>query len=214
MKRLIMALCLGMAAIGTATQLPGQDAAQTAAAQADRQDMEERYKRLNSAVEEILVGEAQQRKRIGELVDEMRRLREDVNRTSQNLANCASVDDVKRLAKAVQEIEQKRGQDKELLQERFEELKKLYKNIPLNPEPRPPVNDSPPPEKTVEKPAVDMKGYEYQILSGDSLSMIVQAYRKQGVKVTMDQVIKANPGLNPNRLPAGKKIFIPDPSLK
>ena len=56
-----------------------------------------------------------------------------------------------------------------------------------------------------------MKGYEYEVKAGDTLSLIVQAYRKQGVKVTSALVIKANPGLNPNRLFTGKKIFIPDP---
>ena len=176
--------------------------------------MEERFRRLNSAIEELLAAEVQQRKRIGEIVDEVYRLREEVVRANQAVASCASVEDVKRLAKAIEEIEKKREQDKELIKDRFEELKKLYKSPPLMPEIHPPSNEASTPEKRVEKPAAEMKGYEYEVKSGDSLSIIVQAYRKQGVKVTMDQVIKANPGLNPNRLITGKKIFIPDSTLK
>jgi phage tail protein X len=32
--------------------------------------------------------------------------------------------------------------------------------------------------------------------------------------VTTAQILAANPGLNPNSLIVGKKIFIPDPSAK
>ena len=55
-------------------------------------------------------------------------------RANQAVSSCASVEDVKRLAKSVQEIEQKRAQDQELIKERFEELKKLYKNAPVIPD--------------------------------------------------------------------------------
>ena len=40
------------------------------------------------------------------------------------------------------------------------------------------------------------------------------AYRANGVKVTVAEVLKANPGLNPNKLRVRQKIYIPDPSLK
>ena len=44
------------------------------------------------------------------------------------------------------------------------------------------------------------------------LSIIVKAYRDQGIKVTADQILKANPGLDPKNLIVGKKIFIPAPA--
>ena len=50
--------------------------------------------------------------------------------------------------------------------------------------------------------------------SKDKLSMIVQAYRQKGVKVTMQQVKEANPDVDPNKLLVGQKILIPDPSAK
>lgn len=46
---------------------------------------------------------------------------------------------------------------------------------------------------------------------GDTLSTIVQAYRDNNIKVTMDQILKANPGLKPERMRVGQKIFIPAP---
>jgi LysM repeat protein len=54
------------------------------------------------------------------------------------------------------------------------------------------------------------KGYEYTVQSGDTLSAIVQAYRDQGVKVTVDDVLKANPSLKPSSMRVGQKIFIPN----
>jgi nucleoid-associated protein YgaU len=60
------------------------------------------------------------------------------------------------------------------------------------------------------------KGYDYEIQPGDILSSIVNDYRKKGAKVTISNVIKANPDVikNPDRLPVGKKIFIPDAGLQ
>jgi LysM repeat protein len=52
-------------------------------------------------------------------------------------------------------------------------------------------------------------GYEYKVAAGDTLSIIAKAYREQGIKVTAEQILKANPGLNPNSLKVGQKIFIP-----
>ena len=55
------------------------------------------------------------------------------------------------------------------------------------------------------------KGYDYTIQRGDTLLAIAKAYREQGIKVTTDQILKANPGLDPKSLIVGKKIFIPAP---
>jgi len=52
------------------------------------------------------------------------------------------------------------------------------------------------------------------VKDGDTLGGIAKKYKSQGVKVTTTQILKANPGLNPNALYVGKKIFIPDPNAK
>ena len=62
-----------------------------------------------------------------------------------------------------------------------------------------------------EKAGPPQKGFDYTIEKNDNLSMIVQAYREKNIKVTIDQILKANPGLNPDRLRVGQKIFIPAP---
>ena len=39
----------------------------------------------------------------------------------------------------------------------------------------------------------------------------MQAYREKNIKVTVKQIENANPGLKPERLKVGQKIFIPAP---
>jgi Tfp pilus assembly protein FimV len=116
----------------------------------------------------------------------------------------ASPEDLQRLARKVQELDEKREADKRLL---LDEIQKLAK-VRVAPPPEPRATPRTPPPKA---DASD-KGYEYTIQSGDTLSAIVEAYRKKGVKVTQEQVVKANPKLRPTRLIPGTKIFIPDPS--
>jgi len=40
----------------------------------------------------------------------------------------------------------------------------------------------------------------------------VKAYKDNNINVTMDQVLKANPGLKPEKLRVGQKIIIPAPT--
>ncbi|MEI9961901.1 MAG: LysM domain-containing protein [Limisphaerales bacterium] len=87
----------------------------------------------------------------------------------------------------------------------LKEIEKLGK-INSAPRPKPAVsNDAP-------APGGKQKGYEYEIHSGDTLSVIAKAYRDQGIKVTSDQILKANPGLDAKSLKVGQKIFIPAPA--
>ena len=44
------------------------------------------------------------------------------------------------------------------------------------------------------------------------LLAIAKAYRAQGIKVTTDQILKANPGLDAKNMKVGQKIFIPAPA--
>ena len=62
--------------------------------------------------------------------------------------------------------------------------------------------------------ATPQHGYEYPVQSGDTLSAIARAYKDKGVKVTVQQIEKANPGLTATTLYVGKTIFIPDPNAK
>jgi len=65
------------------------------------------------------------------------------------------------------------------------------------------VNDTPPP-----KP---QKGYYHVVAPGETLTMIVAAYKDNGVNVTVSEVRKANGLSESSGVKAGQKLFIPKP---
>ena len=69
-------------------------------------------------------------------------------------------------------------------------------------------NSLAPPEDPPPKP---QKGYYHVVEKGETLNMICQAYRDQGVKVSVTQVRKANGLTERSLLKVGEKLFIPKP---
>ena len=166
--------------------------------------------KLNGQLKDLTDTVEVQRKRIDALEREISELRDKVSTPQVN--NGASRDDLQALATQVQEIVKKQQDDKELILKELEKLSKVAAG---------PTHKSSPnvtPAKTSEDPgttpATPQKGYDYIIKDGDRLSEIAKAYRDQGVKVTTTQILKANPGLDANKLYVGKKIFIPDLAAK
>jgi LysM repeat protein len=199
MKRFLLIL---MAAVSFGGWAWAQDAA-AVAANAEQEYTKEQIKRLNATVEELLAAQLAMQKRLATLIEEMEGLREELALAKKNAANAASLEDLKRLAQNVQELDHRREADKKQILEALQKLAAKAPQVsrePTNPPARAPTHKE--------------KGYEYEVQDGDTLSTIVAEYRKQGVKVTVEQVLKANPNLKPNRLIVGKKIFIPDAALK
>lgn len=166
--------------------------------------LEQRIRELSGRIETLLEGQESQRKQIAELSREIDALREKQNRPQPEYA---SQEDLRRLTDAVREIDRKRLDDYERIRE---ELRKLGRTIRDTVAAPPPSRNAPTPAKDTPEPAIE-KGFEYVVQPGDSLSTIVKAYRDKNIKVTIDQVLKANPGLKADRVFVGKKIFIPAP---
>jgi LysM repeat protein len=152
-----------------------------------------------------------QRKHIDALEKELGELRDKVN--TPQVSDSASREDLKKLAVQVQEIDQKRADDRELILKNIEKISKVAAGGDAAPvrthKPTPKPDDTTPPA-----PTTPQSGYEYVVKSGDTLGLIAKAYREQGVKVTSTQILKANPGLDATKLYVGKKIFIPYPNAK
>jgi LysM repeat protein len=72
------------------------------------------------------------------------------------------------------------------------------------------THDDPPTPAPTETPHPH-KGYMYVVKSHETLSLIVDAYRDQGVKVTVTEVRKANGLTSKSVLHVGQKLFIPKP---
>jgi phage tail protein X len=89
-------------------------------------------------------------------------------------------------------------------------LRELLKT-PMPPPRREPGTRPPKDTSSATGAGTSDRGFEYVIKSGDTLDAIVQAYREKNVKVSVSQILNANPGLKAERLRVGQKIFIPAP---
>ena len=180
-----------------------------AIARAQDASTQQQMDEINGRLQNILEAQSAQGKRIEALEKEISDLRD---KTSQPppATDAASATDLKKLADQVQEIDRKRQEDRELILKEIEKLGKVSSS-PASHKPSPivstPAADNPAPAATGPQ-----KGYDYTIQRGDTLLAIAKAYRDQGIKVTTDQILKANPGLDPKSLIVGKKIFIPAPA--
>jgi len=178
-----------------------------AAARAQDDATQQQINELNGRIQNLTDSQTVQAKRITALEKEVSELRD---KSSQPAAtDTANADDLKKLADQVQEIDKKRQEDRELI---LKEIGKLGK-----------VGGSSSGRKSTPNVTTNAatggssaggkeNGYERTIAAGDTLSVIAAAYRDQGIKVTSDQILKANPGLDPKNLKVGQKIFIPAPA--
>lgn len=212
MRTISIWLCIFTLAAVAAHRAHAQDAATQA--QLDK---------LSGEIQDVQDSLAQQDKRITALEQKISDLQE---KTSQPTGNdYASTDDLKKLAEQVQEIDKKRQEDNQKILEAIEKLARgggfhnpslnnppstSHKPSAINPPPTPP-GPTPIGNTSEQTSSGPQQGFYYTIAPGNTLSAIAKAYRAQGVKVTVDDILKANPGLNPNALYVKEKIFIPAP---
>jgi LysM repeat protein len=171
--------------------------------------------RLSGQIQDLLDAQAAQGKRIEALEKEIGDLHDSSNPSGGDAAN---PDDLKKLAGQVQEIDKKRQADNERV---LKELERLEKAMGVTPSGHKSAPDTTAPD-TIPTPTPvkshstasggGQTGYDYEIHKGDTLSAVAKAYREQGIKVTADEILKANPGLDPKTMKVGQKIFIPGPA--
>jgi hypothetical protein len=169
---------------------------------------EERLNKLSGSIEDIRAAQETINKQLQSLSKEINSLREQASKPSPNYA---AQDDLKRLADAIKEVDRKRQNDAELVRA---DLKKLATLVASGTGPKHTTAGTPgtePLEQTSAKAQIPDKNFEYEIKDGDTLSIIIQAYKQKNIKVSLDDILKANPGLNPNKLHPGQKILIPPP---
>lgn len=194
MKRISFFLLLF--ALAEAPALRGQDAA-----------TEERLNKLSGQIEDLIAGQKAQQKHLADLAKELENVREQAAKPT---GNYASQEDLKHLAEALKEVDRKRLDDYDKIQAALAKLgKTLQPPAPSKKAASSQPVETPAGDKQQEKAPSVEKGIEYVIQPGDTLSAVVQACKEKKVKVTVDQILKANPGLKPEKLRAGQKIFIP-----
>lgn len=177
---------------------------------AAQREAEERFKRLSADVqtlqetqEALLRRNEELRQRLDRLADEIQSFKEDQSRSSGNLV---SRDELRKFVEKLKEVDEKRESDKRIILESIKELAKVPVAVAAV-EPKPSARQSNDSSEDV---------YLYEVKKNDRLFEIMAEYNKHFQKtgyqkLTMDQIIKANPGLRPDLLVTGRKIRIPIP---
>lgn len=152
---------------------------------------EEQLTKLRAEITALQASNIKLQKDLSDVLKEVQELRSQMSRPTGNYADA---EDVKRLADSIKEVDRKRASDRELI---LNEIRKLGKSISLSPTPAP-------------SSSADRDGWEYEIKQGDTLSALVTYLREQkGMKITVDDILKANRGLKPTSMKVGDKVFIP-----
>jgi gas vesicle protein len=188
------------------------------AAPSTRLEMEENYKALNARMEDLVTANEAMQKNLNKLRDEVQKLSTEVERANDKSKESATMDSIKSLKNAIEEVDKKRIEDQKLVLEKLDAFKKVLEKPVATP--RPPVTPSvvkpAPPKTNTIAPAKPedgkpQNGYNYSIQDGDILPKIVGRLNAQGVKVNQKQIMDANPGVNWSKLRINQVIFIPAP---
>lgn len=231
MKRTFQTLVLTALAVVCAQPLDAQNAPSNAELIAERREMEERNKQLQSDLQQVLSTQLILQKKIAALEEDMRLQKaENARDTGRYLTR----DDLKRidtdlvkLSTSIKEVDKNREADKRLMLETLEqmrtvieEMRKLIKvaaHVTPLPKSAPKIEkNEEPTSPTADKPE-KIKAFTHKVASGENLSVIIKAYndklKEEGVtkRITLDMVLKANPSLKPERMQIGQEILIPDP---
>lgn len=168
---------------------------------------EERLNKLSGRIDNLTAAQEVLKKRVDELIKDVQSLREQSAKPSTSYTRPEEFD---RLADAIKEVDRKRMDDAEKTHAELLKLRKLLET-PVSSTKKGATVKAPKDTTVTPAPPTSDKGFEYVIKSGDTLDAIVQAYKEKNIKVTVTQIVNANPGLKPERLKVGQKIFIPAP---
>jgi septal ring factor EnvC (AmiA/AmiB activator) len=173
----------------------------SAAAIAEREEAQERAKRMNAKIEELEATILSYQQQFQTLSREIDKMRSDVLKARDSGQSSATREAIERLDKKIEEVDRKRLADQDSV---MKELKQLRKDL-LGQLSKP----STPQKAPTPAPNVPEKGFEYEIREGDYLTKLVAALNKEGHKLTQKQLREANPSVNWDKLKIGQKIFIP-----
>jgi len=168
---------------------------------------------INGRIQDINSVLDKQNKRLDALEKSVSDLSDKLNQPAAN--NSANADDLKKLATQVKDLAKKQQDDNDLI---VKELEKLGKggSISTPSHKQPPVsNENSTPPSSAGSAGGKQNGYYYPVKKDDTLDAIARAYSAElKTKITVKLILAENPGLDPNKMPVGKKIFIPDPNAK
>jgi len=171
----------------------------------------EQFRRLRGEIDELKGAHALQQQQTDKLKTEVKELTDENRKLNRRLAGkFATAEEMGAVRAALKEMDANRLQDRDIVQKALADLGKLIAKVAQQKVAAQPVEPNP---RVV---AQDFKFNTHKVETGEFLGTIIiaynHAYKEEGLgTVTQSQVLKANPGLKPNRLLVGQKIKIPLP---
>jgi LysM domain len=187
-------------------------AATNAAAVAEAQGVEEKFKQLAADIDSLRASNESLRNKLAGVQEGMQQIRAEQARLA---TNGISAEDLKPLAAKIEEVDKKRVDDKNVIADQVKQtalqLERLITDRPTAPT-KPAPNSPPPANATVT--ATD--GFTYTVGPGDIGTAIWSSFnskfKEKGMKtITWKQFVDANPTVDWKRLQVGQVIVIPKP---
>ena len=153
----------------------------------------ERVNRLSVLVEDLWADKARAQKQITDLQREVDSLKQEI----RALKGGATQQEISDLAESIRQVERKQRENMELVAKKIEDLGKKAASQRSTPSTSGQTRSQP--------------GWDYTVQQGNTLSAIAQAFRdKYGVKTTADDILKANPALQADKLQINQEVFVPE----
>ena len=189
-------------------------------------DVEE-FKRLAGEVADLKESNQSLQRKVRELqshIDTLRTaLRESNEKSATRLGDFATREDLKKIVDSIREVDEKREGDKKLILEQIKELGKTLTTPVETPSTKRGSKNSKERDhkETKGKESGEIEGefFPYKVQKNESLGGILNAYnsslKEKGRRsVTLDEVKRANPKININRIYEGQEILLPVPEKK
>lgn len=190
--------CVLVAGAMPAQPLPAQDPGAAQDAEADR-------KKLLKAADQIDLlqqGVDSQAQQITGLRAQVDQARTELDAQKAQLAALRADNDS--LRAALKQLDDARAEERKVL---LDQVARIVADSGKHaPAPAPAPSEPP---KPAPGDGADQKGYDYVVVKGDTLSAIATAYSAQGVKVTIDDLRKANGLSKADTIHVGQKLFVP-----
>ena len=184
------------------TTLGAQNRASSAAALLAKQQAAEQYRRLYTTVEDLQAANLVLQQRIDRLESQLQRaLKKMGDQQADTVTNEQLEALSQKVTKELQTIENKRVADNEKI---LTELRK----IASRPAPAPKEATVSVPKKATPPPYTGPV-YEVTVETGYTISAIAESYREQGHDVSVADILRANPGLIPEKIRPGQIINVP-----
>jgi len=188
-------------------------------------DVEE-LKRLAGEVADLKEANQSQQRRIRELASQVESLRSSLRsseeRFSTKLGDFISREELKKVVESIRDVDEKRDADKKLILDQISELgKKLTLPPPDTTSTHKGSRKESKQKESRQESSAPIEGdfYEYKVQKNDFFSKIVSDWnatlKEKGRKtISSDDVKRANPGLNVDKIYDGQKILLPFPPEK